>query len=174
MIVREGLDFERGLNPKDALKIGNEKIRKLNKDYEYLGPIIKNLQPPDSEFTFGEVRHKIEGLKKIIELVIIEFINKKYGIQFREDSEEDARGSGDKLFASAEVGNYRYELRRNGVGSTYWTKVISLRGETLSSSNSKFMNGPKIENHDYFETSQSSSLRIFDEKFQKLLKKFLE
>jgi hypothetical protein len=170
MIVREGLNFERGQDPKDAMNIGNEKIRNLSRDYNYLGPIIKNLQAPDDEFTFGTIRHKIDGLKKVIELIIIEFLRKKYEIQFQEDSELTS-GSGDNLFASAKVGNYQYELRKNGVGSTYWAKVISLKGETLNTRNSIFVNEPPIK-EDFFQTSQSSSLRIFDEKFQKLLKKY--
>jgi hypothetical protein len=170
MIVREGLNFERGLDPKDALNIGNEKIRTLSRDYNYLGPIIKNLQAPDDEFTFGKVRHKIDGLKKVIELVIVEFLRKKYGIQFQEDTDPSDTG-GSKLFASSKVGNYQYELRKNGVGSTYWAKVISLKGEILSTSKPAYQGAQPAE-FDYFETSQSTSLRIFDEKFQRLLKKY--
>lgn len=169
-LTSESLNFERGMDPKDALNIGNEKIRILSRDYNYLGPIIKNLQAPDDEFTFGNVRHKIDGLKKVIELVIIEFLRKKYEIQFTEDRDLEVTGSGNNLFASAKIGNYQYELRRNGVGSTYWTKVISLKGETLSTAYSSF----KTIDQDFFETSQSSSLRIFDEKFQKLFKKYHE
>ena len=171
MIVREALNFERGQNPLDALKIGNEKIRALSKDYNYLDPIIKTLKAPDDEFNFGIIRHKIDGLKKVIELVIIEFLRSKYGVEFKEDS-EITRGSGDNLFASAKVGDYRYELRRNGVGSTYWVKIISLKGETLSIVKSRSFNGPQNINKDYLETSQSTSLRIFDEKFQRLFKKY--
>ncbi len=172
MIVREGLNFERGIDPKDALKIGNEKLRTVQKDYDYLGPIIKTLQAPDDEFAFQKVRWKIDGLKSIIEIIIIEHIRKKYNIQFKEDKEEGVRPGSIRLFASTNIGEYRYELRRNGVGSTYWAKVISLKGKTLSTVPSKFFNGPKTVDQDFFETSQSSSLRIFDEKFQKLLKKF--
>ena len=172
MIVREGLSFERGLDPKDALNIGNQKVRELRKNYEYLDPIIKTLKAPDDEFTFGVVRHKIDRLKACIELVIMEFIRDKYKIEFKEDSDFTRQRSGDNLFASAKVGDYQYELRRNGVGSTYWTKVISLKKETLSTAKSKFFNGPQTIDQDFFETSQSTSLRIFDEKFQRLLKKF--
>jgi hypothetical protein len=172
MIVREGLNFERGMDPKDALKIGNQKLRTIRSDYEYLGPIIKTLQAPDDEFTFQKVRQKIDGLKSIIEIIIIEYIRKKYNIQFNEDREEEVHPGSPRLFASADLGEYRYELHRNGVGSTYWAKVISLKGKTLSTRKSSF-NGPtRTTEQDFFETSQSSSLRIFDEKFQKLLKKF--
>lgn len=172
MIVREGLNFERGMDPKDALKIGNEKLRAIQKDYEYLGPIVKNLQAPDDEFTFQKVRQKIDGLKSAIEIIIIEHIRKKYNIKFEEDQEEFRPGS-PRLFASAEIGEYRYELRRNGVGSTYWAKVINLKGRTINRVKSSSFSGPsRMIEQDFFETSQSTSLRIFDEKFQKLLKKF--
>lgn len=168
MIVREGLNFERGMDPKDSLKIGNEKLRTLQKNYEYLGSIIKNLQTPDDEFNFQKVRQKIDGLKSVIEIIIVEYIRKKYNIKFKEDSREEVRPGSPRLFASADIGEYRYELRRNEAGSTYWTKVISLKGKTINIAKTKWVN---IEQN-FYETSQSSSLRIFDEKFQKLLKKF--
>ncbi|HPI82574.1 MAG TPA: hypothetical protein PK122_05090 [Candidatus Paceibacterota bacterium] len=162
-LTSESMNFERGKDPKDSMGIGNKKIREIRSDYKYLEPIINSLEPPDDEFTFQKVRLKIDGMKRVIELVIMEFIRQKYGIIFQEDSQE-SRFTSSNLFASATVGEYRYELLRNGVGSTYWAKVISLKGNIL--------NATKTTEEDFIETSQSTSLRIFDEKFQKLLKKY--
>lgn len=179
-LTSESMNFERGKDPKDSMGIGNKKIREIRSDYKYLEPIINSLEPPDDEFTFQKVRLKIDGMKRVIELVIMEFIRQKYGIIFQEDSQE-SRFTSSNLFASATVGEYRYELLRNGVGSTYWAKVISLKGNILNTKKAKgfiFKDSqgrvipPKTTEEDFIETSQSTSLRIFDEKFQKLLKKY--
>ena len=75
-LTNEALSFERGMDRKDALHIGNEKLRTLRSNYEYLEPIIKTLQAPDDEFTFQKVRQKIDGLKSIIEIIMLNISGK--------------------------------------------------------------------------------------------------
>jgi hypothetical protein len=161
MIVKETLNFERGgSNPLDSLNIGDSKYRSISKDYDYLGPIIKNVVPPDDEFNFGLLRHKIENIRKISDYIIVNDIREKYNldVKFSED-EGDQLGF---IVAFFNTGNYKYEILRNGPYSAYWLRVWNLKGnEKMSKYNTS-----------YYDDTQSSSLRIFNEKLKRLLKKW--
>lgn len=179
MLVKESISFQRGQEPKDTLGIGDPKERKIQSSFSYVEPIIKRLELPNDEFSFKEFRRKVDDLKDIVEYVIIKHVKDKYGIEakFERNSEFDPNPYGSvasNLFAVADVGEYRYEFRCNGVKNAYWIKVFSKKGEiigkTLISQN--IYTGNAYKHTNYVETSQSSSLRIFDQKFQQLYKKF--
>jgi hypothetical protein len=164
MLVKESISFQRGQDPKDSLGIGDPKERKILSNFSYIEPIIKNLELPDDEFSFKDFRRKIESLKEIVEYIILRHVREKYGVEAKFET-EISYSQASNLFAVANVGEYRYEFRRNGVRNAYWIKVVSLKGKQIG----KIGAGYSVN---YVETSQSSSLRIFDQKFNQLYKKF--
>ena len=182
MLVKESISFTRGQEPKDVLGIGDPKERKIQSSLSYIEPIVRKLELPNDEFSFKEFRHKVDDLKDIVEYLIIKHVREKYSVEAR--FETKAYGTifwtGGELFAIADVGDYLYEFRHNGVKNAYWVKVISKTGKMIGKS---LNSGPvgygippvsssRPNNTDFVETSQSSSLRIFDQKFQQLYKKF--
>ncbi|MDD5649232.1 MAG: hypothetical protein PHF86_02260 [Candidatus Nanoarchaeia archaeon] len=158
-LVKESLKFERGQDPMDALNIGDPRIREIHKNYQNIKSIIET--GVAEELMFGEFRHKIDKLKEIMDYVVINHIRNKFKIDAKFETESNKFGSGSNLFAIAYIGPYKYEFRKNGVGSTYWTEI-------------KGLNLPESpEKKAYLKlTSQSTSLKSFDSKLSNLLKKY--
>ena len=183
MLVKESISFTRGQEPKDTLGIGDPKERKIQSSFSYIEPIVKRLELPNDEFSFKDFRRKVDDLKDIVSYIILKHVKDKYGIEARfETIDTDTMhwsSVASNLFAVADVGEYKYEFRCNGVKNAYWIKVISKTGKMIGKSITVSQPGygvypSKGRSNDvnYVETSQSSSLRIFDLKFKQLYKKF--
>lgn len=158
-LVKESLNFERGLDPMDALNIGDPRIREIHKNYNDIKSIIET--GVADELIFSEFRHKIDKLKEIMDYVVVNHIKNKFNIDTKFQKEEFSRSTASNLFAIANIGKYIYEFRKNGVGSTFWTEIEGLN----------LPQGP--ENNIYRKlTSQSTNLKTFDSKLSSLLKKY--
>ena len=160
-LVKESLNFERGQDPMDALNIGDPRIREIHKNYQDIGSIIET--GVADELIFGEFRHKIDKLKEIMDYVVINHIRNKFKIYAKFQKEDpDPRRKIGNLFAIAHVGSYKYEFKKNGVGSTFWTEIVGLNLLPESSEKKTY---EKL-------TSQSTNLKTFDSKLTFLLKKY--
>lgn len=167
-LVRENINFERGIDPKESMRLGNQKLQSIKKDFRFLESIINNIKLPDDKLGFSSIIRGANNIKKIIDLIIIDAIRQKFNIQFKEDHEEISHTTATNLFASTDIGIYHYELRKNGTGSMYWIKVYHLQGKSIG----KIKRGLEMIDTDTIETSQSTNLDIFLQKFGKLFKKY--
>ena len=159
-LVKESLNFERGLDPMDALNIGDPRIREIHKNYNDIKSIIET--GVADELIFSEFRHKIDKLKEIMDYVVVNHIKNKFNIDTKFQKEEFSRSTASNLFAIANIGKYIYEFRKNGVGSTFWTEIVGLNLLPESSEKKTY---EKL-------TSQSTNLKTFDSKLTFLLKKY--
>jgi hypothetical protein len=161
-LVKESLSFERGKDPMDALAIGDPKIRQIHKNYEEIKSIIDT--GTADELIFSEFRKKINTLKDIMDYVVVNHIRNNFDIDVKFQTEEKSWNStASNLFAVADVGRYRYEFRKNGVGYTYWTEIGGFNQ----------LSRDTIEGRAYIKlTGQSTTLKNFSSKLTQLLKKY--
>jgi hypothetical protein len=81
MLVKEALDFERGINPRDAMKIGNPEIRKINSSLASIQSIVSAGFSPN-DLDFPRLVENIENLKEMILIVIKKYMKKNFDWDF--------------------------------------------------------------------------------------------
>lgn len=141
-------NFERRQDPLTSMGIGREDIRNIRKNYNYLEPYLKTMEG-EPDLDFKDFRNRVDSLRDILQFIIINHINKKYGIGVA-PTELDKEWSQTK-FAIAEGNNWHLSLWKNGPGNAFWFKLYHDGEQT--------------------ESKQSSILRTFDAKLGKALKK---
>ena len=157
--IHENINFERGQDPMKTLGLGNEKIQDIKDAYAYVTPIIKTFK--DDNIDFKKFRHKVEELKNAADILLINYLNETYDLEIVTVDDIDAYSqrflSAHKRFAADNDvkrarGHCRIELWKNGPGNGFYYKFF---GSTVTKE----------------EGSISHSLKTFDQKFKRTLKK---
>jgi len=153
--INELQNFERGIDPKDSMNLGNPEIRKINSSLKQIQEIVSSGYNLD-QLDFPSTVEAIDNLKGMILLVIANYLENKFGWKFSKigDNWGDSSVSGEEL--SADIGK-GYELR---IQLSNTLKSYTLRLYTRD---------------DYVtSTSASTNLNSIDKKAKDIIKKFLK
>lgn len=148
----EAMDFERGQDPKDALGIGIPNVREIKKAFNFITPYIDKMVA--DEIDFRDFRRKVDELKRALDIIIVNHLNKKYdlGAKLLENPPQGTYNSIWK-FADANVKDqYYFAFYKNGPGNGFWFKFNDGR--------------------DQYESKQSSKLSTLDQKLEYVIKKY--
>lgn len=151
-LVSENISFERNLDTKESLGIGNEKIREIKKAFGFVSPLIESMKA--DQLNFKEFRWKVDTLKDTLDVIIVNHFNEKFGLDLKfVKSEENMLSSSVRRFARGELKNGTIIFNKNGPGNSFWVELYDLSGEFI------------------LETAGSSMLSTLDQKVSKVLKK---
>jgi len=102
--INELQNFERGIDPRDSMNLGNAEVRKINSSLKPIQDIVSSGYNVD-ELDFPDIVEKIDNLKGMLLIVIKNYLKKNFGWEFFPLDE----GTGEEAL-SADIGN-GYELR---------------------------------------------------------------
>jgi hypothetical protein len=145
--VFESQDFQRGVDPKDAMNIGNPEIRKINSSLKQVQEIVSagyNLDQLD----FPATIEAIDNLKNMVLIVIINYLKKKFGWEFFPLDD----GTGEEAL-SADIGKgYELRIQLSNSLKSYVFKLYDARGNYVG------------------QLPASTNLRAIDKKAQIIIK----
>lgn len=149
-IINEAQNFERGIDPRDSMNIGNPEVRKINSSLKPIQDIISAGYNLD-ELDFPNTIEQIDNLKGMILIVIKNYLKKNFGWEFFPLDD----GTGEEAL-SADIGK-GYELRiqlSNSLKS--YTFKLYARNDYIGS------------------MPASSTLKSMDKKARDIIKKYLK
>lgn len=149
--INEAQNFERGIDPKDSMNIGNPQIRKINTSLRKIQDVVSSGFSVE-EMDFPDIIGSIDNLKGCVLLVIINYFKKNFGWDFKSVSEELT----DDLSMRADIGK-GYELR------------IKLSNTLMSYTLSLYTNNNYIGS-----MPASTNLNTLDKKAKEIIKKYLK
>jgi hypothetical protein len=151
--VNENISFERGRDPKGSLGIGVPRIQEIKRNFEDVAPYIESMRA--DELDFRDFRYKVESLKDVVEVIIINHMKSKYGIDLEliPYEQEGFTPSHRRFAAGKSAGGYHFVFFKNGPGNAFWFKV-------------------QIPDGDLVEETQSSMLSTLDKKVGKFMRKY--
>lgn len=77
-LIKEDLNFERGLNPKTLMGIGNEEVRNMNDSLKVIQDLFKN-GFDDDNMSFSKTIDHVDLLRNVVDYTLKNHIKKKYG-----------------------------------------------------------------------------------------------
>jgi hypothetical protein len=148
--INELQNFERGIDPKDSMNLGNAEVRKINSSLKPIQDIVSAGYNLD-ELDFPDIVEKIDNLKEMILIVIKNYLKKNFGWDFYPLDD----GTGAEAL-SADIGK-GYELR------------IQLSNSLKSYVFRVYTRGNDIESF-----PASTNLNSMEKKAKNIIKKYLK
>lgn len=153
--VNENVNFERGQDPKGAMGIGDENIRKFNgkqamikNNYRELDPFINHEDPENLDLR--AINDKINSLIDSAQVTIIDYFNNKYNLELTPVF-HDWRST-ENLFAKSNKNGNEWFFYSNSSGAGIFIGFSD--GRNMHTSN------------------QGYKMKTIEEKFLKIVKKF--
>ena len=142
--INEIQKFERGIDPKDAMNIGDPKLREIFKNLRDVENRIKEALNGE-DIDFNDTVYRIDYIKNAFDYIIINFIKNKYQINLKYNEDYLLN------FANGTFKGANISLSKSNSGASIYFEIIK--------------NGLH-----YNQSSSSKTLHTFDKKFNKLLK----
>jgi hypothetical protein len=148
--INEVQNFERGIDPKDSMNLGNPEVRKINSSLKPIQDIVSSGYNVD-ELDFPDIVEKIDNLKGMLLIVIKNYLKKNFGWEFFPLDE----GTGEEAL-SADIGNgYELRIQLSNSLKSYVFKIYA-RGNYITS------------------MPASTNLNAMNRKAKDIIKKFLK
>ena len=91
--INEIQKFERGIDPKDAMNVGDVKLREVLKNIDTVKIEIKEALTNGTDMNFKDASYKIKAIQDSFMYIIERYLTNQFGIMFGEDSKYSAYSS---------------------------------------------------------------------------------